>query len=106
MKDIKYKETNILYQKNLKATTKLLDQVQGLYEKMNIQVISISNLNGDLIARIWEVDMLKKENKMLHSKAASLERKFLVVDEQKMLHAIQQMKQIVMETEALNCQKF
>jgi hypothetical protein len=29
-----------------------------------------------------------------------------VVDEQKMLHAIQQMKQIVMETEALNCQKF
>jgi hypothetical protein len=58
-------------QKNLKANTKMLDQIQALYKKLNVQeVISISNLNGDLMAKIWECDMLKKENKVLNLKVA------------------------------------
>jgi hypothetical protein len=104
LKDVKYKETNTMYQKNLKVTTKLMDQIQGLHKKMNAQVISISNLNGDLLAKIWEVDMLKKENKILNLKVAMLERKLLVVDKCKMSHVLQ-LKQIRLETEVLRVKK-
>jgi hypothetical protein len=39
-----YKDTFTLYQKNLKANTKLLDQIQVLHKKLNAHVITISNL--------------------------------------------------------------
>jgi predicted amino acid racemase len=45
-KDVKYKVTFTLYQKNLKTNTKLLDQIQDLHKKLNVHVIMISNLNG------------------------------------------------------------
>jgi hypothetical protein len=78
MKDMIYKDAHTLYQKNLKANTKLLDQIQGLHKKLNVKVICISNLNGDRMAKIWECDILKKENKVLYLKVTSLERKLLL----------------------------
>jgi regulator of replication initiation timing len=48
----------------------LLDQIEVLHKKMNAQVINISNLNGGLMAKIWEGNTLKKENNMLNSKVA------------------------------------
>ena len=105
LKDIKYKDTFTLYQKNLKANTKLNDQVQGLYKKINLQILSISNLNGDLIAKICEVDILKKENKVMSSKVASLERKLIEVNKKKMEHAIQ-MRTLAKEMEEIKVRNF
>jgi hypothetical protein len=74
-KDVKYKDTFTLYQKNLKANTKLLDQIQVLHKKLNTHVITISNLNGDIMGKIREWDGLKKESKVLTSRVTSLLRK-------------------------------
>jgi hypothetical protein len=87
--DVKYKDTFTLYQKNLKVNMKLPEQIQDVHKKLNVHVITISNLNHDIMGKIRECDGLKKENKVLTSKVTSLQRKSLEVDEWKMEHALQ-----------------
>jgi regulator of replication initiation timing len=87
-----------LYQKNLKANTKLLDQIQVLHKKLNAHVITISNLNGGIMSKIRECDGLKMESKVLTSKVMSLLRKSLEVNKQKVEHALQ-LKKRAKETE-------
>jgi hypothetical protein len=78
-----------VYQKNLKANTKLLDLIQVLHKNLNTHIITISNLNGDIMGKIRECDGFKKQNKVLTSKVMSLLRKSLEVDKWKMELALQ-----------------
>ena len=105
LKDVNYKDTFVLYQNNLKANTKLLDQVQGLHKRVNLQTTCISNLNGDIMAKIREVDDLKKENKGLSTRVTILGRKLLEINKKKMQHALQ-MKMLAKESKEIKVKKF
>jgi hypothetical protein len=56
------------------------------------------------MAKIWENNVLKKENKTLKANLGTLERKLLAYNKQKVLHALQ-LKQIALEMEALKVRK-
>lgn len=103
-KDVKFKETHTLYQKNLKANSKLVDQVAALNRRVSLQIINVSTLNGDLMAKMREVDGLKKEIKSLSLKLGVFAKKSNVNDEKRMEHALQ-LKRLVKETEELKVRK-
>jgi hypothetical protein len=63
--------------------------IASMQKMHNSQVITISTLNGDIMAKIRECDMFKKENKLLTSQVMALQRKSVVIDECKMEHALQ-----------------
>ena len=106
LKDIKFKETLALYRNNLKANTKLKAKarIAGLQKNHNLQVITISTMNGDLMAKICECNLYKNENKYLTAQVTTFEKRSLDIDKRKMEHVLQ-LKLIVLETEALKVQK-
>jgi hypothetical protein len=103
-KDVMFKETVALHRNTLKNCTKQAGIIATLQKKHSAQVIPISTLNGDIMAKICECDIIKKENKLLTSQFMALERKSLVIDEHKMEHMLQ-LKHMVLETESLKVQK-
>jgi phosphoenolpyruvate synthase/pyruvate phosphate dikinase len=72
----------------------------NLQKKVSAQGISISNLNGDIMSKIRECDIYKKENKILTSQMTALNRKCVDVNKRKMEH-VRQLKKIKMETESI-----
>jgi hypothetical protein len=103
-KDIKYKESVTVQKNTLKTSQKLTSTIATMQKTHSLQVTSISTLSGDLMAKIRECDLIKKENKALASQNAALERRAVACDERKMEHALQ-VKQITFETEALKAKK-
>jgi hypothetical protein len=83
-KDVKIKESNMVLQKNLKGCKKLTTMIEDLHMKIGVQASMISNLNGDIMSKIRECEMLKKENKTLSLQGMPLDRKGAEVDKRKM----------------------
>jgi hypothetical protein len=74
-KDIKYKESVTVQKNTLKTSQKLTSTIATMQKTHSLQVTSISTLSGDLMAKIRECDLIKKENKALASQNAALERR-------------------------------
>jgi hypothetical protein len=95
-KDVKFKETFTLYQKNIKVNLSLAAQGQVNLQKINQQITSISSLNGDLMAKIREVEALKKDNKTMKSTITALKKKKMDYDDKKMEYTLE-MKRLANE---------
>jgi hypothetical protein len=103
--DLKIKESNMILQKNLKGCKKLTTTIDSLHKNIGVQASTISNLNWDIMSKIRECDMLKKENKTLSSEVTTLGRKCLDVDERKMQHALE-LKRISVQVESVKMRKY
>jgi hypothetical protein len=103
-KDVRFKETVALHRNTLTNCTKQAGIIAALQKTHSAQVITISTLNGGIMAKIRECDIFKKENKSLTSQVMALERKSLVIDERKMEHVLQ-LNRMVLETDSLKVKK-
>jgi hypothetical protein len=94
LKDVKCKETNSLYQKNMTMNIKLCDQIEVLHKKFNTQGNSVSTLNGDLISDGKDSGERRTQEgeQDVEVQAWNIGEeigKLLAYDKQKMLHALQ-----------------
>jgi hypothetical protein len=105
-KDVRFKEVTSQLQKNMKECKKLITIIDNLRKKVSAQGISISNLNGDIVSKIRECDIYKKENKTLTSQMTALNRKCVDVNECKIIEHALQLKMIKMETESIKMHKY
>ena len=96
-KDVKFKELNSQLQKNMKNCKKMLTTIDDLQRTVSRQSINISNLKGDIMSKMREGNIFKKENRQLSSQLSVLHQKNFEVNERKMEHALQ-LKKIEMET--------
>jgi hypothetical protein len=55
--------------------------VAGLHKKHNKQVITISTLNSDIMAKIHDCNLFKEENKSLTLQVKALKRKLSEINE-------------------------
>jgi hypothetical protein len=102
-KDMKYKDTLVHYRQNLRDNKKQLATIESLNKTHNKHVGTISELNGDIMAKIRECDIFKKENKTLASQVKAFERKSNSFDERKMEHELE-LKKIALKTEEMKVQ--
>ncbi len=66
---------------------------------------NIYNIRGDIMSKLREWEMYRKEKKSLATQVASLTRKCTEVDDRKMEHALQ-LEKIKMETENIKLRKY
>ena len=74
--------------------------IDGLHKTHNNDVTIISKLKGDIMGKIRECELYKKENKSLTSQVNVFQKKACGLEERKMEHALQ-LKKLVLDTEAL-----
>jgi hypothetical protein len=99
-KDLKIKDLNGQLQKNMKDCKKMVATIDDLRRTVNRQVHNLSSIKGDLMSKMRECDIYKKENRSLVSQVSALHKKSVVYDERKYQHAIQ-LKEIELKTESI-----
>lgn len=104
-KDSKIKDLNGQLGVNMKSCKKMMVTVDDLRRTVSRHANTISCLRGDIMSKLRECDMYRKENKSLSTQVASLTRKCTEVDERKMEHALQ-LEKIKMETENIKLRKY
>ena len=104
-KDSKIKDLNGQLVLNMKTCKKLMVTVEDHRRTVCRLSNTISTLKGDIMSKIRQSDIYKKENKSLSSQVTSLTRRNVEVNERKMEHALQ-LKKIELETESIKMQKY
>ena len=102
-KDVKFKALNKQLTLNMRSCKKMLEKNEDLQRTVSRQSQNISNLKGDIMSKIRECDIYKKENKCLTSQLTAFNRMKLEVDERKMQHTID-LKKIELKRESLKMQ--
>jgi hypothetical protein len=104
-KDLKYKECSSSLARTLKDSKIQTNELSNLLKKTTKQTSTISTLNADIMSKVKECDILKKDVKTLTTQVKSLGRRCVVVDERKHEQALQ-LKLIAKETETIKMRKF
>jgi hypothetical protein len=99
-RDLKYKELLVLYRANLKDNKQQVGTIADLHKTHDKDVKSMSNLKGDIMSKIRQCEIFKKDNKSLKTQVSTLERKSSANDERKMEHELE-LKNLTLKTEAL-----
>jgi hypothetical protein len=105
VKDLKYKECNTSLARTLKGSKNQTTELSNLLKKTTKQTSTISTLNADIMSKVKECDILKKDVKSLTTQVKSLGRRCVVVDERKHEQVLQ-LKMVAMETETIKMCKF
>jgi septal ring factor EnvC (AmiA/AmiB activator) len=103
-KDVRYKETFALYQKNMKLNLGFATREEASQKKINLQITNISTLNGDLMSKIRVIDAFKKDLKALQTMVTGLQKKKTDFDHSKHEHTLE-MRRLANEKEQLKERK-